>query len=94
MEDYCDYHSTEWCKRYDGLRNAYYKVKIDGNTLYVIHQATERVPIYKKIFGNIYRKTNKFERNETAICTLVMCRMKESTIIDVLKSFSFDVGGD
>ncbi len=94
MEDYCNYWSEEWCKRYDGLRNVHYKVKIVGNTLYVIHQAAKREAVYKKLFGNIYRKTNRFERTEDAICTLVMCNMKESTIVDVLKSFGFEVKGD
>ena len=89
MSDYCNYHDREWCRQFDGLRNANYKVKIYGNTLYVIHQSTERVPVYKKIFGNIYRKTDRFDRSEKSVCALVMCGMKEDTIIDVLKSFGF-----
>lgn len=91
MDKYCDYHNPEWCKRFNGLRNAHYKIKIEGNTLYVIYQATERIPVYKKLFGNIYRKTNEFKRNETSVCALVMCKLKESTLINVLESYGFEI---
>lgn len=93
MNDYCNYHSAEWCKRFNGIRNGFYKTQIDGNTFYIVHEIPDCNPVYKKIFKNIYRKVEKERKNqETVMCTLVLCKMKESTLIDVLKSYGFEIG--
>lgn len=54
MEKYCDYYNAEWVRKYDGLKNSYYKTKIEGNTIYIISQGKRLVPVYKKIFGSLY----------------------------------------
>lgn len=92
MDNYCNYHNPEWCKKFDGLTNFGRKVKIDGNTLYIVHKAPGRVPVYEKIFGNLYRQT-KDKKYETELCKLSLCNLKESTLIDVLESYGFEIGG-
>lgn len=92
METYCDYNNPKWVEKFHGLRNARYRTKIEGNTLYVIHQAPSYVPVYKKVFRNLYILLKTEKRNyESVVCMLVMCKMKESTIVDVLESYGFEI---
>lgn len=94
MESYCNYYNPEWCKRFHGLRSGLYKTQIDGNTFYIISEIPDCNPVYRKIFKNLYRKVEKERKNqETAVCALPMCKLKESTLIGVLESYGFEIGG-
>lgn len=93
MDNYCNYHNPEWCKKFDGLRSGLYKTQIDGNTFYIVFEIPDCNPVYKKIFKNLYRKVEKGKANqESVMCVLVMCKLKESTLIDVLESYGFEIG--
>lgn len=89
MKAYCDYNNAEWVKRFDGLKNPYYKTKIEGNTIYIISRDTKRALVYKKIIGNLYRLTGEVE--EKNVCHFGMCKMHERILIEILDSFGFEV---
>lgn len=92
MSDYCDYHNAEWCKRFDGIKNHSYKTRIEGNTLYIIERIVVCDPVYKKLFGRLYFRTNSvISKEPPAKCTIPMCNLKESTMIEMLKSYGFEI---
>lgn len=83
MSDWCDYWNAEWRKRFDGIKTKSYKTKMEGNTLYVIRRHSILVQILNKIL----------HRTEPAVCTIPMCKLKESSLIDELKKYGFVFGG-
>lgn len=86
-ERYCDYSNPEWVEKFNGVRNANYETKIDGNTFYILNRSQRSMPIYKRLFGNIFKQTGcKFERKQMLVM-LVMCKVHEQAIIDIMISY-------
>jgi hypothetical protein len=93
MDDkYCDYHNQDWVNRFNGLRNANYITRIEGNTLYIVNQTKRKIPTYKHFFGLFYIKTEAFEeKNSPYICILPMVKIHENTLIEILEAWNINV---
>lgn len=83
MEDYCDYWSAEWRKKFHNIKTKRYKTEIQGNTLYVLHKHSILVSVFNKLI-------HKFE---PYVEMIHMCKLKESTLIDKLKKYGFEIKG-
>lgn len=82
MSDWCDYWNAEWRKKYDKIKSKKYKTKMEGNTVYVLC----RRPVLFRIICKIFHVV------EQAVCTIPMCKLKESELINELKKYGFKVG--
>lgn len=82
MSDWCDYWNAEWRKKFNGLKSKHYKTKMDGNTVYVLR----RLPLLVCIFNKI------IHRSEPSVCTIPMCKLKESELVNELKEYGFVFG--
>lgn len=81
MENYCDYWSMEWCKRFHNIKTKKYKTEIQGNTLYVLLHHSLLVWAFNKL---IHKK-------ESYVEMIHMCNLKESELIEKIEKYGFEI---
>lgn len=83
MGDYCDYWNAEWCKRFRNIKTKRYRTEIQGNTLYILRRHSTLVWAFNKL---IHKK-------ESYVEMIHMCKLKESTLVEKLRRYGFEIKG-
>ncbi len=81
MEDYCNYWSAEWCKKFHNIKTKQYKTEIQGNTLYILHHHS----VFVWVFNKLIHKTKSY------VEMIPMCKLKERALIEKLEKYGFEI---
>lgn len=79
IENYCNYYNPKWVEKVSKFKSPDYKIKIQGNTLYILYKNN----IFNFLFRKIYGFNNEFEH----IC---LVGMQEEELIDYLRRRGFN----